>query len=53
LPVRVSPTPPACPRATKVFEVVLRGGERVLRVPAGFDPVDVRALVAAVEGVPC
>jgi transposase-like protein len=35
------------------YEVVLAGGRRVLRVPAGFEAAEVRALVAAVEGAPC
>jgi transposase-like protein len=53
LPVRVtSPCPPAAAKGT-VFEVALRGGQRVVRIPAGFDPADVRALVEAVEGAPC
>jgi transposase-like protein len=53
LPVRVtSPCPLAAAKAA-VFEVALCGGQRVVRIPAGFDPADVRALVEAVEGVPC
>ncbi len=53
LPVRVtSPVPSPVTRAT-TFEVALCGGQRVLRIPPGFDAADVRALVEAVEGGPC
>ena len=34
------------------FEVVLRG-ERVVRVPAGFEPTTLATLVSTLEGVPC
>ncbi len=52
LPVRLtSPWPARCPSTT--FEVALNGGRRVVRIPAGFDPAEVRALVEAVEGGPC
>jgi hypothetical protein len=52
LPVRLtSPWPARDPSAA--FEVALNGGRRVVRIPAGFDPADVRALVEAVEGGPC
>jgi hypothetical protein len=37
--------------APPVLEVVLRGGQRI-RVPRAFDPVTLRALVAALES-PC
>lgn len=56
LPVRVvapEPERPAPLPETHGYEVVLASGRRVLRVPAGFDPAAVRALVAAVEGAPC
>jgi hypothetical protein len=53
LPVRVtSPGSSTVPRTT-AFEVVLCGGKRVVRIPGGFDPIDVRAVVEAVEGGPC
>jgi hypothetical protein len=52
LPVRLtSPWPMRAPSTT--FEVALNGGTRVVRIPVGFDPADVRALVEAVEGGPC
>lgn len=57
LPVRVvaaetpaSPSPSPDPHG---YEVVLAGGRRVLRVPVGFEPGAVRALVAAIEGASC
>jgi hypothetical protein len=53
LPVRVvEPTWSARPGRTS-YEVSLVDGRRVIRVPAGFDPGEVRALVAAVESVSC
>jgi transketolase len=45
VPVHVTPLPGP-------LEVALPGG-RVVRVPAGFDPAHLRAVVAALEGVPC
>jgi hypothetical protein len=45
VPVRVAPVPVP-------LEVGLPGG-RVVRVPPGFDPVHLRAVVAALEGPPC
>jgi transposase-like protein len=54
LPVRVTtpwPSPASLP--TSAFEVVLNGGRRVLRIPAGFSTADVRALVEALEGGAC
>jgi hypothetical protein len=39
-------TPPA------LLEVLCRGG-RIVRVPTGYDPAAVRALVAALEELPC
>jgi len=52
LPVRLtSPWPMRAPSTT--FEVALNGGRRVVRIPVGFDPADVRALVDAVESGPC
>lgn len=59
LPVRVvasatlAPPPPVSPPETHGYEVVLAGGRRVLRVPVGFEPGAVRALVAAIEGASC
>ena len=55
LPVRVldAETPAVPATNASVYEVVLAGGRRVLRVPAGFEPAAVCALVAAVEGAPC
>lgn len=56
LPVRVvaaAATPCAPSADAGGYEVVLAGGRRVLRVPAGFDVAAVRALVMAVEGAPC
>jgi hypothetical protein len=53
LPVRVTaPWPSPAPRSA-VFEVALRGGQRIVRIQPGFDPAEVRALVNAVEGAPC
>ena len=53
VPVRVTaPLPSSAPK-TATFEVVLNGGRRVVRIPPGFDPADVRALVEAVEVGPC
>lgn len=53
LPVRVTSCGPSPSPRTTAFEVVLCGGQRVVRIPAGFDPIDVRAVVEAVEGGPC
>lgn len=47
VPVYITPTPAAVP-----LEVGLGGG-RVIRVPPGFDPAHLRAVVAALEGLPC
>ena len=47
VPAGVVPAP-----ASPVLEVALSGG-RVVRVPTGFDPVHLRAVVAALEGVLC
>jgi transposase-like protein len=52
LPVRLTSPWPVRSSST-TFEVALNGGRRVVRIPAGFDPADVRALVEAVEGGPC
>lgn len=53
LPVRVlGASPPTAPARATIYEVSLAGG-RVLRVPSGFEPEAVRALVAAVEGASC
>lgn len=38
--------------AVTLLDVALPGG-RVVRVPPGFDPVHLRAVVAALEGPPC
>ncbi len=43
--VRADPAPPA-------LEVVLRSGH-LLRVPRGFDPDQLRRVVAALEAAPC
>jgi hypothetical protein len=59
VPVRVVPDddrfgqPAARPasRAT-AYEVLLRG-RRLVRVPGGFEPAALTALVAALEAVPC
>src|SRR5438132_63001 len=40
------------PAVAPVLEVTLRSG-RVVRVPPGFDSAHLRAVVAALEGVPC
>jgi transposase-like protein len=53
LPVRVLDPPPPAPARTTSYEVSVANGRRVIRVPAGFDPATVRALVAAVEGASC
>src|SRR5262245_24488371 len=45
--VPVHPKPPADP-----LEVALPGG-RVVRVPPGFDPAHLRAIVAALEDLAC
>jgi hypothetical protein len=45
VPVRLSPAP-------EPLEVALPGC-RVVRVPPGFDPAHLRAVVAALEGVAC
>jgi hypothetical protein len=56
VPVRVvpDPLPESKPPASRVagLEVVLRG-ERVIRVPAGFEPATLATLVSTLEGVPC
>ena len=46
VPVHVTPA------AAAPLEVALPGG-RVVRVPPGFDPAHLRAVVAALEGPPC
>jgi transposase len=46
VPVRVTPLPAA------LLDVVLPDG-RMIRVPPGFDPAHLRAVAAALEGVPC
>jgi transposase len=46
VPVHVTPTSDAA------LDVALPGG-RVVRVPPGFDPAHLRAVVAALEGPPC
>ena len=47
------PFVPICvPPAPVPLEVSLVGG-RVIRVPPGFDPAHLRAVVAALEGPPC
>lgn len=46
------PVPPTAPQAASCLEVLCRGG-RIVRVPAGFDPATVRALVVALEELPC
>jgi transposase len=45
VPVHITPTP-------NPLEVALPGG-RVVRVPPGFDPAHLRAVVAALEAQPC
>jgi hypothetical protein len=45
VPVQVTPTPAP-------LEVSLPGS-RLVRVPPGFDPAHLRAVVAALEGPPC
>jgi hypothetical protein len=56
VPVRVVPDrlPERELPASRVagLEVVLRG-ERVIRVPAGFEPATLATLVSTLEGVPC
>jgi hypothetical protein len=47
VPVHITPTVTAVP-----LEVTLATG-RVVRVPPGFDPAHLRAVVAALEGVSC
>ncbi|WP_439628601.1 IS66 family insertion sequence element accessory protein TnpA [Gemmata sp.] len=47
VPVHMTP-----PGAVGPIEVVLADG-RVVRVPPGFDPAHLRAVVAALEGFPC
>jgi transposase len=49
LPVHVQPDDPA-PRPS--LELVLANG-RCLRIPAGFDPAVLQALLAALEGPTC
>ncbi len=56
VPVRIvdmdrEAAPDARPRGES-YEVLLRG-ERVVRVPSGFLPSEVTALVAALEAAPC
>jgi transposase-like protein len=46
VPVDITPTPAAA------LDVVLRGG-RMVRVPPGFDPVHLRAVMAALEEPSC
>lgn len=46
VPVRITPPPAA------TLDVVLRGGS-VVRVPPGFDPVHLRAVMAALEEPSC
>jgi len=50
LPVRILDAPT---RRVTSYEIALSGGRRVIRVPEGFDPSAVCALVAAVEGASC
>lgn len=51
VPLRVIATP--APEAGRPFEVVLND-ERVVRVPAGFDPASLRQLLAILqEELPC
>jgi hypothetical protein len=47
VPVRITPTVTTVP-----LEVTLAGG-RGVRVPPGFDSAHLRAVVAALEGLPC
>jgi transposase len=47
VPIHITPAV-AAPR----LEVALRSG-RVVRVPPGFDPAHLRAVVSALEGPPC
>jgi hypothetical protein len=47
VPVYVTPAVTTAP-----LEVILAGG-RVVRVPTGFDPVHLRAVVAALKALPC
>jgi transposase-like protein len=51
LPVRILDAAPT--RRATSYEIALSGGRRVIRVPEGFDPSAVGALVAAVEGASC
>ena len=50
VPLRVVPSPAGEP--SRAFEVVLKD-ERVVRVPAGFDAVSLRMLLAVLEERPC
>jgi hypothetical protein len=47
VPVHVTPAAAAAP-----LEVAMGNG-RVVRVPPGFEPAHLRAVVAALEGLPC
>ena len=47
VPVHITPTLAVVP-----LDIALAGG-RVVRVPPGFDPAHLRAVVVALEGVPC
>jgi hypothetical protein len=47
VPVGVVPNP-----TSPTLDVALLGG-RVVRVPPGFDPAHLRAVVAALEAQPC
>ena len=49
VPVQIRHDNPARPAA---LELVLTDG-RCLRIPPGFDPVQLRALLRALEGSPC
>jgi transposase len=49
VPVQVQPDLPVTP---PVLELVLTDG-RLLRIPPGFDPDQVRELLAVLEGEPC
>ena len=47
IPVQVTPAIDA-----PALDVALRGG-RVVRIPPGFDPAHLQAVVSALEGPPC
>lgn len=54
LPVRLTSPMPAAVTASRIaFEVALHGGRRLLRIPPGFDPAEVRLVVEALEDGPC